>query len=781
MHDCRNSSERNLEGPPLILWPVFVLIGFTAVVAQIVLMRELIVICYGNEISLGLALANWLLWTALGSAILGRVAGKRRMTYRSVAALEIFVGSVFPLTIFLLRGGRQYFQPVTGELLGPGSMFLLSFVALSLTCLGSGGLFAAASRLYGEQKGESLARATGSVYWIEGIGSGVGGLVTGFVLISRFSPFTITLMVALLNFAAAFYLACWAESRLLTPLLALLACGVFFVPSAGRWLEKRSLSLLWKGLDLVETRTSVYGNLALVKAESSATVFENGLVLYNIPDPASDEEAVHYALLENPEPESLLLIGGGGGGALAEALQHRTLRRVDYVELDPSVIRLMRDRFPRVWTSVEKDPRVRVHLTDGRLFLKTTKASFDVIIVNLPDPQTAQINRFYTLEFFQEAARRLTAKGVFSFHLSGAENYISPSLARFLRCINKTLRLVFPQVTYLPGETIHFFAAKKPGILAADVDALLARLRSRGLNTKYVRNYYLRFRMSPDRMLDLQAAIQPQLHTPINTDLAPVAYYFDAALWATRFHPSAEGLFSLIANIRFRLLVAVTVALIFLFAFVLYRLTAPARRPRSAAGFSVAAMGFTLIGLEILILLGFQAIYGYVYHQLAVVIACFMLGIAFGGWFGLRKIRVMRTIPDLFYLSALQLAAAISGLVLYAIFDLCEGVQTNTGLFLVSNVLFPILALVCGALGGLQFPVASHIFFSETDKVNNLGAPYALDLAGAFSGALLFSTWLIPVFGLLRVAFLIAVVNLAPASLALFSALSSRRPRGLVR
>ena len=44
------------------------LIGFTSVIAQIVLMRELIVVFYGNEISLGIMLAGWLLWTAIAQA-----------------------------------------------------------------------------------------------------------------------------------------------------------------------------------------------------------------------------------------------------------------------------------------------------------------------------------------------------------------------------------------------------------------------------------------------------------------------------------------------------------------------------------------------------------------------------------------------------------------------------------------------------------------------------------------------------------------------------------------
>ena len=119
--------------------------------------------------------------------------------------------------------------------------------------------------------------------------------------------------------------------------------------------------------------------------------------------------------------------------------------------------------------------------------------SFDVIIVNLPDPQTAQINRFYTLEFFREAAAKLRPGGVFSFRLTSSENYISPELAALLRSIRKTLGAVFPEVAFIPGDTLHLFASNSAGVLVRTADGLLERLRRRGIQTTYVREYYMPF------------------------------------------------------------------------------------------------------------------------------------------------------------------------------------------------------------------------------------------------------------------------------------------------
>jgi spermidine synthase len=689
-------------------------------------MRELMVVFCGNEISLGLMLGSWLFWTAVGSGIAGRLAREPR---RLMAGLEALVAVALPATILAVRASRAALATVPGESLGPGPMLLGSLATLSVFCVLSGALFAAGSRLYGDD----VATSTGSVYLLEALGSAAGGMLAGLVLVRYVAPLEIALGLGLLNLLAAAGLQIRARFARGAAMGALAGVAVLLaLPFGIPRLETVSLEGFWRGFHLVANRNSVYGNLAVVRTEGVSSLYENGLNLFNVPDPAAAEEAVHYALLEHPSPRSLLLIGGGVNGSLAEALKHASLARIDYVELDPAILEL----FP-----VQSDPRVRVHVTDGRLFLKTTASTFDVIIVNLPDPQTAQLNRFYTLEFFREAERKLSGSGILALRLSAAEDYISPELAAFLRSIYKTLRAVFPEVTAIPGETVHFFAAKRAGVLAAGSEELLARLRVRRLDTSYVREYYIPFRMMPDRMADLDRKIEPRPETPVNRDFAPVAYYFNVALWSSRFNHGYRDLFRAMAGVDFRWLAGAVGAFLLVLA-------AKKRRPRTAAACCTAAMGFTLIGLEMLLLLAFQAIYGYVYQQLAVIIAAFMAGMALGSWLALRA-PARRGIRTLVYL---QVGAAIAPLLLCAVFEA------------VTPVLFPVLALGCGMLGGYEFPVASRIFCAR-----NPGTLYALDLAGSCLGAVLFSVYLIPVFGFLRTAVLAAMVSLAPAVMAVRS------------
>ena len=176
------------SGPPR---GVLVLIGFTSVIAQIVLMRELMVVFSGNEMSLGVMLAGWLLWTAVGSSGLGRLAVRTRQPRHLLAFLEVLTAVALPVAIYLVRASKAVFQTVPGELLGPWAMILTSFAALSIFCVISGGLFAAGSQLYAREAATSTSAGTSQVYLYEAVGSGLGGVLAGLLVIGYLQAFQV--------------------------------------------------------------------------------------------------------------------------------------------------------------------------------------------------------------------------------------------------------------------------------------------------------------------------------------------------------------------------------------------------------------------------------------------------------------------------------------------------------------------------------------------------------------------------------------------------------------
>jgi spermidine synthase len=748
------------------------------------------VVSNGNEISAGLMLAIWLLWTALGSGVAGLAWTRVARPQRLMMGLEIGLALALPATIYAIRASRGLMGALPGEVLGPGAILLTALLCLGPVCVLSGGLFAAGTRLYAQEAGIPAGVASSQVYLAEAVGAVLGGLGVS-LLLPRLRGFAIALFVAALNLAAAVLLGATTEPHPDKTLetgfprsatwhwsvaFLLLAGSAAIVPQLGARLEHASWRLLWGSMPVLESRDSRYGKLTVVQNEGSRTLLENGIPLFTVPDPAAAQEAVHYALLQHPAPARLLVIGGGMGGSVREALKHPSLQHVDYVEFDPEVFRLARRYFRNEWGSLS-DSRISLIEGDGRRFLQNARQQWDVIVVSLPEPQTAQLNRYYTLEFFRQAQSRLTAGGLLAFALRSSENYISPERAAFLRCIQATLSQVFPQTGFIPGETIHFFAGAAGAIPSSET--MLARLRQRSVQADYVGEYFLPFRMAPDRMAEMREVLQPGSSrgtelphdvpaktVPINRDFAPVAYYFDIVLWSTQFSRWYRVVLESLAGIRFGVLLAGTAGVSALLAALVAFLSCSRGRAGNAGfpgggqaitAYGVASMGCNLMGLEVLLLLGFQALYGYLYYQLALLLALTMAGMAVGSWWALRAGLGRRALPGL------QLAAVASAPACYGALLVLQ--RFWTGSYRLSDfagqAAFGVLALLSGLLAGMQFPAANRAL-SPSQSPGSGSRLYALDLAGACAGALVISGYLVPVFGFAKAALVLAVVAAGP-------------------
>jgi spermidine synthase len=734
------------------------LIGFTAVIGQIVLMRELMADYNGCESTLGIALAAWLFWTAMGSFLFSCLAPGLRHPRRMAAALECLLGISLPLTLWSLRLSKSLFQTVPGELVGPLPALLASLACMSFFCLTAGALFVSAARMICSESGLDARKASSSAYLLEAVGSAVGGIVASLILLRFLSAFQIAAIVLAMNLMMACVLALrMNRKQLATAITGATLLTVFLLIAVAPRIERQSQASLWRGLHLLASRDSIYGNLTVTETGEMRSLYENGLLLANAPDESAAEESVHYALLEHPAPKRILLIGGGANGSVAQALRHPSVERIDLIELNPGVLRMAHEYFPA--SAATLDSRVHPYYGDGRAYLHETRESYDVIIVSIPDPQTAQLNRFYTVEFFRSARDHLAPDGLLALQLRSSEESISPDLAKFLRCIEYTLHEVFPSVVAIPGETIHFFAALRPGLLTDDPHILVERLHARHLQTKYVSQYFIPYRMMPDRMEQARDELQPLATTQINRDFSPIAYYFSSVLWSTQFKDTYADWLRSAGRIPFSNILCCTLILLLTVAALPSFATAGAPRVRTAAAYSMAATGFTLMALEIILLLAFQSIYGYLYHQMAILIALFMAGIAVGSWLGLRRIRSASRVCGRAAIT--QLLLALSAPALMLLVSVLAKFSGAAASWLAAQCLFPSLAALCGVLGGYQFPLATQLY--DSGKRKSLGLLYAVDLLGGCVGAFVLSGYLIPVFGFWRTAWLTAAVNLAPA------------------
>ena len=725
-------------------------------------MREFLIAAYGNELSLGIMLSLWLVLTAAGSAFPGRPF--RAASPRKVVSVLLLAEAVALVgAIWIIRGSRLYWHATPGEVLGPEAVLLIAVLGLAVFCPLAGALFAGGSRLYGSYSETHTSDAGSSMYLLEAIGSTFGGVLASILFIHYFGSLQIATFVGAANVLAAIWLGFTAPRiRWIISLIALAATvGCAFVSAR---LERISVSKLWPGFKVLASRTSPYGSLAVIETEGNRSIVQNGIVLFTAPDEAFAEEAVHFPLLEHPSPSTVLLIGGGLNGSIAEILKYPTVTSVDYVELDPAVVQLAREFLPATWPA-ESAPRVHVHEIDGRLFIRSTDRRFDVVILNLPEPQTGQINRFYTEEFFRQVSSHLAPGGVFGFQMRASEEYLSPQMADFLRCLNATLRGVFANTIVIPGETVHFLASQQTKTLSLDPHLLLSRLRDRGVHTQFVSEYYLPFRMAPDRIANIEEQLRPSGNTRVNRDFVPVAYFFDIELWATQFASWYRSGFEWAAGIPVRTISACVLFLLVLAIAVFVRVREISSRIRLAAASSVAVMGLAVMSTEIILLLGFQAVHGYVFNELALITAGFMSGMAIGSWRSMKRLRpgTAKDARVLWPMLGAQMAATAMILLTTPLIASMGTLPGNAMPPFCVQGIFLLIALLTGAIGGYQFPLALRAFTAGNKGASNTpGILYGIDLAGASLGALFISVYLLPVFGFIETAALAALANTVP-------------------
>lgn len=194
------------------------------------------------------------------------------------------------------------------------------------------------------------------------------------------------------------------------------------------------------------------------------------------------EPIVHCAALAHPAPRSALVIGGGDGGSSEELLKHPTIRRVVMAELDADVVRIARRYLQRVHRGAFDDPRLEVRIGDGFEYACGAGEKFDLIVLDLTDPDTPA-KRLYTREFFETARALLNPGGALSLHL-GSPVFQPQRVASLLAELSAVFPIVRPLGLYIPLYGAYWGMAVVSGSLdprAIDAASVEARIAERGM------------------------------------------------------------------------------------------------------------------------------------------------------------------------------------------------------------------------------------------------------------------------------------------------------------
>ena len=617
-------------------------IGLACGLVQVVLIRQLLVVCSGSELTVGLILAVWMLGGALGVSWGGRQARRdptpsrtaRRLLFLCCLCLlsSLAAASFARVSPELFRNLPGLLTAQRGEVLGLVQTLLLTLSVTLPVVFALEAAFGSALGIYGALRATEQAAA--HCYAIDAVGHLVGGGAAAYILTFWLDAHTALAGAGLLCLLAATGLWRSFPDRGSPPRWALLcillttACATLL---GARALDRATLAVRWRGHTLIENAETPQSNIVVARhGEHGKVFFINGVPAAYTETMPSTHLLVHFTMLQHANPQSVLLVGGLGTGAVEEVLEHSPAR-VDYFELDPALL----DVYERHRGRLPGAPVV-IHRTDLRAWLRThagsERARWDVIIIALPSPLSAVVNRHYTRECYQQLLSQ-SPFAVVGLQLPGTQSHYSADLLRLDVGLLEAAAVREGGTTALmPGYSL--FAALGPAgaELLTEPHAVLDRLAERQVSAPYWESVIFDL-LEPMNVAFVTDQLAGHPAPPLNTDLRPISYFHNQVYAMKQVDPAGAGILEAFAGLRLPVLPAVA-ALVGLVVAILVLLSR--RAHVIAVPAVVAGTGFIGMVLQLAVIHAFQVYVGHIYSLIGLLSGGFMVGLAAGGLMGTR-------------------------------------------------------------------------------------------------------------------------------------------------
>lgn len=453
--------------------------GFTALALEVLWARSLVLTIGNSVYAFSAMLGVYLLGIALGSLYAERRASGNEdpvpVLARTQAAIALL--AVAGLLVFYLIG-RNTLHPkyIYSPLTGAADIFALfgwaALIIFPVTLL-MGFFFPLAAQAGVRAAGR--VGAVGELYAANTLGTILGSLTAGFVLVpqlgTKFS-FLLTALLAALTGAFLVSLAGEEQKRRFAPWLAVsagLAIAAFALPDPVFNIINRRLAANLPGL-LAYYNEDKAGAVSVVFSEDlkMKSLFINGVAVSG--NGEAGKLMSHFPLLFQENPKEMFIVGLGAGNTMRSGVLHGM--NVTVAELVASV-REAGPLFVGDWKELAAAGKFSVRLNDGRNELLRSRKLYDAIIVDVTPPiySSGSVN-VYSRDFFQLARRKLNHTGVFSIWIP------KPCFESDYFMMLRSLRETFPYVNVwnfpgLPG----FLALASNEELTMDHKTLEARIK----------------------------------------------------------------------------------------------------------------------------------------------------------------------------------------------------------------------------------------------------------------------------------------------------------------
>jgi spermidine synthase len=803
----------------ILIFLCIVVIGCYATIAQVILVREFLNIFYGNELCLGIVFGAWFSGIAIGAFAGLKIERISRYAIIVFGISLLAMCIVLPVQIISIRCIRGILNVGVGEYISFLPLLFTSFGLILPFSFIIGFIFPFSSKVI-QGATSDIASDIGSVFIIESIGSLIGGIVFSFFLVTRLHPFKVLILLnASLSFLLFFLFICFddTENRKTKKVLKFISLAftlsmimVWFSPVPDK-IETLSAKIRWKTLnpniELVKSVDSKYQHIDIGRQSGQYSIYLNGQYAASFPNEYEYAQVAHLVMTQHPSPKHVLLLGCGLGGLISEMLLY-PIETLDYVELDQKLLPAVEEHLSASDKRALSDRRITIFNQDGRYYIKNTskKNYYDIVLISIPDPSTAFLNRFYTVDFFKEVQDVLKHDGVFATSVSSAVTYIGKEVGSYTGSLYCTLHNTFKNVLVTPGQTNYYFACNRDGIITLDIKTLTERYVSPQISSDYFTEYIFYTLLQPEQVQFIEAQLSKRKDLILNTDVKPVTYFLNLTLWTALTGSNMHELFLRLNKTGLKsFLIPIIAALIGRIIYIVIKRSKGAdfyntRHLRTNCLIVLATTGFTGIAIEILLMYAFQNIYGYIYEKMGIIVAIFMVGLALGGYIansiiqkgGIlclkdkipfclshrssisnKESKILLYNSDTKWISFLMI---IEGIIILYVLIIPFIVHVLSFYSVMAEVGLIILIGIAGILTGLEFPLVNKIFMRSCNNITiSSGLTDSADHIGAFSGAILTGVIFLPLLGISGTCLILTVINVSSLILITFSALSLKK------
>ncbi|MBW2732600.1 MAG: polyamine aminopropyltransferase [Deltaproteobacteria bacterium] len=264
----------------------------------------------------------------------------------------------------------------------------------------------------------SLKAALGNVLSVDYLGALAASLLFPMVLVPKLGMVRTGFLFGLFNVAVAL-MGMHVFRHQLPGLLRLrsLAAVTGIILTAGLLTAGKTTRLLEDVLyddTIIYTKTTPFQRLVVTRWRNDIRLFINGNIQFSTVDEFRYHEAlVHPVMGMVPNARKVLVLGGGDGLGIREIVKHPQVKMIHLVDLDPEMTRIFSTIGPlkQINENALADKRVKIFNADAQKFLETSDEHYDVVIIDLPDPNNTSLGKLYSRSFYRLVAKHLSPTG----------------------------------------------------------------------------------------------------------------------------------------------------------------------------------------------------------------------------------------------------------------------------------------------------------------------------------------------------------------------------------